>query len=309
MERVSETRMTKKGIVRNAIPLLFVLGSVLLSGKPLLAAPEGSPGPVEGPGTVHSLSRWVIPRQTTGWVGVQGRERDRPLTVTPGNRFLSILHDHAAWYASSRRAVGLSTVQRRKVNRLLADTRNRLVRLDGKDLALVQLFEAGAVAPRVDVSRLGQLNEKIGAVEGEEAQVFVTALSRFQKLLLPLQRREGEVASRNVLPDMSVDLSGAVFFADRILSIRWNRLENTLEQSGKKPDDAYVRAFQSGRKKIWSLGIRKTVGDKEAMDLLKKPWVDLAGLSRLEKKNGPVEATFWKEFLHTLGTLNPPSGS
>jgi hypothetical protein len=117
------------------------------------------------------------------------------------------------------------------------------------------------------------------------------------------------VASRNVLPDMSVDLSGAVFFADRILSIRWNRLENTLEQSGKKPDDAYVRAFQSGRKKIWSLGIRKTVGDKEAMDLLKKPWVDLAGLSRLEKKNGPVEATFWKEFLHTLGTLNPPSGS
>ena len=309
MERLSGKRMTKDRTVRTLCLSLLILGVVLFWAKPSLAAQSGITSSEWNPGMIHSLSRWVIPRQTTGWVGVQGHERDRPLTVTPGNRFLSILHDHAAWYASPRRAVGLSPTQRKKVNRLLADTRDRLVRLDGKDLALVQLFEAGAVSPRVDVSRLGQLNEKIGAVEGEEAQVFVTALSRFQTLLLPLQRKEGQAASRKALPDMSVDLSGAVFFADRILSIRWNRLENRLERSGRKPDDSYARAFQAGREKIWSLGIRKTIGDKEAMDLLKKPWVDLSRLSMLEKKNSPVEASFWKAFLHVLGTLNPPPGS
>ena len=309
MEKLSGKFEMREGTIRSLRLALLFLGAGLLFGASPVGAQGVSPDPGGDPGIIHALSRWVIPGQTKGWVGVQGGERNRPMTVTPGNRFLSILRSHAEWYASSRRAVGLSVTQRRKVDRLLVDTRNKLVRLDGEDLALVQLFEAGAVTPSVDISRLGQLNEKIGSVEGEEAQVFVAALSRFQKILLPLQRREGEEASRKVLPDMSVDLSGAVFFADRILSIRWNRLENRLERSGKKPDASYVQAFQAGRDKIWSLGIRKTVGDKEAMDLLKKPWVDLARLAALEKRNGPVEGSFWEEFIHSLGMLNPPAGA
>ncbi|MCL4461573.1 MAG: hypothetical protein M1297_07690 [Nitrospirae bacterium] len=295
--------------VGNLRLILSCLGAGLLFGVSPVGAQAPGPDLSRDTEMIHSLSRWVIPRQTTGWVGVQGRERDRPMTVTPGNRFLAILRTHGNWYLSPRRSVHLSPGQRRKIDRLFADTRNRLVRLDGEDLALVQLFEAGAVTPRVDVSRLGRLNEKIGSVEGEEAQVFVRALSRFQKILSPLQRREGEAASRKMLPDMSVDLSGAVFFADRILSIRWNRLENSLERTGKRPDAKYAEAFQNGRKRIWSLGIRKTVGDKEAEDLLRKPWVDLAALSVLEKKNGPVEASFWEGFIRSLGKLNPPSGS
>ncbi len=260
------------------------------------------------PGEIHSLSRWVIPQQIRGWVGVQGRERERPMTVTPGNRFLKLLGAHASWYMSSRRSVGMTPNQVRKVQALLVKTRDRLIRLDGEDLELVQRFEAGAVAPRVDVARLGQLNEKIGSVEGEEAQIFVQALARFQKLLLPVQKREGQAASRTALPDMSVDLSGAIFLTDRILSIRWNRLENAMGAKDKKPGEQYAKAFREGRSALWSRGIRMTVGDKKAMDLLSRPWVDLTALSALEKKNGPVEAKFWEGFIDTLGKLNPPAG-
>lgn len=309
MQKLSRTSTCLRHF-RGVRLFLALAGSMILPGT--VSSVWAQPADLDlvaDPGEIHSLSRWVIPQQIRGWVGVQGGERDRPMTVTPGNRFLKILGAHASWYMSSRRSVGMTPNQVRKVQVLLAKTRDRLIRLDGEDLELVQRFEAGAVAPRVNVASLGQLNEKIGSVEGEEAQVFVQDLARFQNLLLPVQRREGQEASRRVLPDMSVDLSGAIFLTDRILSIRWNRLENAMEAKDKKPGEQYARAFRDGRSALWSRGIRMTVGEKKATDLLTRPWVDLTRLSALEKKNGPVEAKFWEGFIDTLGKLNPPAGS
>ena len=285
-------------------------GVLLFAGGPLpagAATAQANVAPSLRWDEARTLSRWVIPAQSLGWVGVQGREREKPMTVTPGNRFLEILGNHAHWYFDRRNHLALSERQKHRIVRLLIRTRDRLVRLDARDLFLVQRFEAAVASPSVDIAELGRLNERIGAVEGEEAGVFVGALGSLQKVLLPDQRRIAVAMGHDTIPPLSVDLSGAVFFADRILSIRWNLLQNAMSSGGKEEKSRALAAYEKGRKEILSLGTEKTVWDKKAGDLMSQPFVDLDALGAVEKKGGPVEARFWETFIKVVGTLNPAS--
>ena len=161
-----------------------------------------------------ALSRWVIPFQTRGFVGVQGKERERTMTVTPGNRFLCILKEHAKRYFRLD-APSLTDRQKKKIVRLLVHTRDRLIEKDALDLSLIQRFEAQVTTASVDVAALDRLNEQIGAIEGEEGAIFLTSMKSLQGILSSTQKKA--LLERNVagIPSMKVDLSSAVFFADQ----------------------------------------------------------------------------------------------
>ncbi|MHB8421548.1 MAG: hypothetical protein ACYDAM_02095 [Leptospirales bacterium] len=289
---------SRKGIGALA-GMLLLLGGVV----PALAEPAPTPLSLE---EARSLAKWVIPAQTFGWIGVQGSEREKPMTVTPGNRFLRILGEHARWYFNPGHHLSLSGRQKTRMIRILVRTRDRLVGLDAKDLGLVQRFEAEISTTSVDIGELGQLNERIGAVEGEEAGVFEESLRSLQGVLTPSQRKLAMSQGREIIPPLSVGLSSAVFLADRILSIRWNMLQTALESDKKEGTQRALEAYGKGRESILVLGTEKTVWDKKADDLLNQPVVDLKVLNAIEKKSGPVEGKFWETLIKVVGTLNPP---
>jgi hypothetical protein len=256
---------------------------------------------------VRSLTTWIVPAQTKGWVGVQGKERSKRLTVTPGNRFLRVLKCHAELYFDRKTGLKLSAAQKAKVKAILARTRDRLVPMDAKDLFLVQHFEAMVASPRVDVARLSRLNELIGSLEGDEAGTFVGGLKSMQGVLTDRQRKTLRAKNGEALPDMTVDLSGAVFLADRILAIRWNVLERTAAFSSDADRQTWLANYLKGRREIQDLGIEKTGWDKKSGDILEAPYVDLRALGEIEAKGGPVEGRFWETLIKTVGALNPPS--
>ncbi|EQD79737.1 hypothetical protein B1A_01575 [mine drainage metagenome] len=135
-----------------------------------------------------SLSRWVVPFQTRGFVGVQGSERDNPMTVTPGNQFLCILKDHAKRYFRLA-APPLTDSQKKRVVRLLVRTRDSLIEKDALDLSLIQRFEAQVLTTSVDVAALDRLNEQIGAIEGEEGEIFLSSMKSLQGILTSAQKK------------------------------------------------------------------------------------------------------------------------
>ncbi|MHB1287195.1 MAG: hypothetical protein ACYCYP_11695 [Leptospirales bacterium] len=285
-------------------------GMLLLFGFPMGTHAENAvPESRHPPGweEVQSMSKWVIPAQSRGWVGVQGGERDKPMEVTPGNRFLRILGSHAHWYFDRQNGLGLSDNQKRRVIQVLIQTRDRLVGLDAKDLFLVQRFEAAVATPSVDVARLGRLNERIGEIEGEEGGIFMGALEALQRVLLPGQRKIAVAKGHTEIPPLSVDLSSAVFFADRILAIRWNRLQSGFTADGGSAETKALASYENGRKAILALGMEKTAWDKKAGDLLSRPVVDLESLGAVEKKAGPIEGQFWETLIRVVGSLNPSS--
>lgn len=252
-----------------------------------------------------ALSRWVIPFQTRGFVGVQGKERERTMTVTPGNRFLCILKEHAKRYFRLD-APSLTDRQKKKIVRLLVHTRDRLIEKDALDLSLIQRFEAQVTTASVDVAALDRLNEQIGAIEGEEGAIFLTSMKSLQGILSSTQKKA--LLERNVagIPSMKVDLSSAVFFADRILSIRWNRLSRMEGLSDASIRKQYLAIYEKERASMTRLGIVMTINNRHEEDLLDRPVVDFSALSAQYRKAGPDEGAFWGELVKAIGKLNPP---
>ncbi len=252
-----------------------------------------------------ALSRWVIPFQTRGFVGVQGKERERTMTVTPGNRFLCILKEHAKRYFRLD-APSLTDRQKKKIVRLLVHTRDRLIEKDALDLSLIQRFEAQVTTASVDVAALDRLNEQIGAIEGEEGAIFLTSMKSLQGILSSTQKKA--LLERNVagIPSMKVDLSSAVFFADRILSIRWNRLSRMEGLSDASIRKQYLAIYEKERASVTRLGIVMTINNRHEEDLLDRPVVDFSALSAQYRKAGPDEGAFWGELVKAIGKLNPP---
>jgi len=253
-----------------------------------------------------ALSRWVIPFQTRGFVGVQGKERERTMTVTPGNRFLCILKEHAKRYFRLD-APSLTDRQKKKIVRLLVHTRDRLIEKDALDLSLIQRFEAQVITASVDVSALDRLNEQIGAIEGEEGAIFLTSMKSLQGILSSTQKKA--LLERNVagIPSMKVDLSSAVFFADRILSIRWNRLSRMEGLSDASIRKQYLAIYEKERASMTRLGIVMTINNRHEEDLLERPVVDFPALSAQYQKSGPDEGAFWGELVKAIGKMNPPA--
>ena len=252
-----------------------------------------------------ALSRWVIPFQTRGFVGVQGKERERTMTVTPGNRFLCILKEHAKRYFRLD-APSLTDRQKKKIVRLLVHTRDRLIEKDALDLSLIQRFEAQVTTASVDVAAFDRLNEQIGAIEGEEGAIFLTSMKSLQGILSSTQKKA--LLERNVagIPSMKVDLSSAVFFADRILSIRWNRLSRMEGLSDASIRKQYLAIYEKERASMTRLGIVMTINNRHEEDLLDRPVVDFSALSAQYRKAGPDEGAFWGELVKAIGKLNPP---
>lgn len=252
-----------------------------------------------------ALSRWVVPFQTRGFVGVQGKERERTMTVTPGNRFLCILKEHAKRYFRLD-APSLTDRQKKKIVRLLVHTRDRLIEKDALDLSLIQRFEAQVTTASVDVAALDRLNEQIGAIEGEEGAIFLTSMKSLQGILSSTQKKA--LLERNVagIPSMKVDLSSAVFFADRILSIRWNRLSRMEGLSDASIRKQYLAIYEKERASVTRLGIVMTINNRHEEDLLDRPVVDFSALSAQYRKAGPDEGAFWGELVKAIGKLNPP---
>lgn len=252
-----------------------------------------------------ALSRWVIPFQTRGFVGVQGKERERTMTVTPGNRFLCILKEHAKRYFRLD-APSLTDRQKKKIVRLLVHTRDRLIEKDALDLSLIQRFEAQVTTASVDVAAFDRLNEQIGAIEGEEGAIFLTSMKSLQGILSSTQKKA--LLERNVagIPSMKVDLSSAVFFADRILSIRWNRLSRMEGLSDASIRKQYLAIYEKERASVTRLGIVMTINNRHEEDLLDRPVVDFSALSAQYRKAGPDEGAFWGELVKAIGKLNPP---
>lgn len=281
----------------------FALGVVLFSSVIMTDLSWG-----DSPMTwdeASSLSRWVVPFQTRGFVGVQGSERERSNTVTPGNQFLCVLKEHARRYLRLKRP-SLTDTQKKKMVRLLVRTRDRLIEKDALDLFLIQRFEAQVVTPSVDISTLDRLNEEIGAIEGEEGRIFLSSLKSLQGILSSDQKKALIEKSVVGIPSMKVDLSSAVFFADRILSIRWNMLSRLEALSNGTLRDQFLATYQKERALIDRLGIAMTINDRHVEDLLDHPVVDFSALSKQYKKDGPDEGLFWGELVKALGKLNPP---
>lgn len=281
------------------------LASMLVT-LPSEASTPSDPGVDFTLSDVRSLTTWVVPAQTRGWVGVQGRERKRRMTVTPGNRFLGILKCHAELYLDTKTRLNLSEAQKAKIRDILTRTRDRMVPMDARDLFLVQHFEAMVASPTVDVARLSRLNELIGSLEGDEAGVFVDGLKSLQGVLTSRQKKALKAKNGDFLPGSDVDLSSAVFLADRILSIRWNILERSAGFSSADDRTSRLSLYLAGRREIHRLGIEMTVWDKKSRDMLYAPYVDLRKLGALEAKSGPVEGRFWETLIKTVGQLNPP---
>lgn len=309
---LGEVKMFSRKIEQRNVNFLLRRGVGVLAGTALLlfggvwpVLADSSSIPLD---EARSLAKWIVPAQTLGWVGVQGREREKPMTVTPGNRFLRILGRHARWYFDPAHHLALSARQKQQIIHVLVRTRDRLVSLDAKDLALVQRFEAAVSTPSVDVGELGRLNERIGAVEGEEAGVFMGSLRSLQGVLTPSQKKTAVMLGRSIIPPLSVDLSSAVFLADRILSIRWNLLQNVLDSDNKDGMNRALKSYEKGRQSVLSLGAEKTLWDKKADDLMNQPVVDLGSLNAIERKGGPVEVKFWETLIKSVGSLNPPPG-
>lgn len=288
----------RKSVVLFAFVFVF-FSSVILTGSSWADSPmtwdEAS-----------SLSRWVVPFQTRGFVGVQGGERENPMTVTPGNRFLCILKEHAKRYFRLD-APPLTDSQKKRIVRLLVHTRDRLIEKDALDLSLIQRFEAQVVTTSVDVAALMRLNEQIGAIEGEEGGIFLSSMKSLQGILSSSQKNG--LMERNVveIPSMRVDLSSAVFFADRILSIRWNLLSRAEGLSDASTRKKYLLIYQKERAEVTRLGIAMTINNRHEEDLLDRPVVDFSTLSAQYQKSGPGEGAFWGELVKALGRLNPPA--
>jgi hypothetical protein len=253
-----------------------------------------------------SLSRWIVPFQTRGFVGVQGSEWDNPMTVTPGNQFLCILKEHAKRYFRLD-APPLTDSQKKRIVRLLVRSRDRMIEKDALDLSLIQRFEAQVVMASVDVTALERLNEQIGAIEGEEGRIFLSSMKSLQGILSSVQKKG--LIERNVveIPSMMVDLSSAVFFADRILSIRWNLLSRTEGLSDASTRKKYLLTYQKERAEITRLGISMTINNRHEEDLLERPVVDFSALSAQYQKSGPDEGAFWGELVKAIGKMNPPA--
>ncbi|MDA8059456.1 MAG: hypothetical protein M0Z37_03810 [Nitrospiraceae bacterium] len=253
-----------------------------------------------------SLSRWVVPFQTRGFVGVQGSERERSMTVTPGNQFLCILKEHAKQYFGLR-SPSLTLSQKKRMVRLLVRTRDGLIRKDAVDLALIQRFESRVVTPSVDVAALGRINGEIGKVEGEEGRLFLSSLKALQEILSPAQQKTLAERYGVGIPAMRVDLSSAVFFADRILSIRWNFLSKLEGLSDGPTRNRYLAIYQKERELVTRLGTSMTLDNRHEEDLLESPVVDFVALSAQYEKAGPDEGAFWGELVKAIGRLNPPA--
>ena len=292
-----EVKMRKSAV-------LFTFGLVLCSSVIFTATSwAGSPMTWD---EAASLSRWVVPFQTRGFVGVQGSERDNPMTVTPGNQFLCILKEHAKRYFRLD-APPLTDSQKKRIVRLLVRTRDRLIEMDAQDLSLIQRFEAQVITTSVDVAALDRLNEQIGAIEGEEGGIFLSSMKLLQGILSSNQKKR--LIERNVvgIPSMRVDLSSAVFFADRILSIRWKLLSSGEGISDASTRNQYLVTYQKERAAINRLGISMTINNRHEADLLDRPVVDFSALSAQYQKSGPDEGAFWGELVKAIGEMNPPS--
>jgi hypothetical protein len=255
-----------------------------------------------------SLSRWVVPFQTRSFVGVQGSEREKPMTVTPGNRFMCILKEHVREDFRLRKAP-LSSLQKKKMVHILVGARDRLIEKDAMDLALIQRFEAEVLTPSVDLAAVGRLNERIGAIEGEEGAIFLSSLKSLQGILSPDQKKALVEQNAVGIPSMKVDLSSAVFFADRILSIRWALLSREEGLSDSSTRNRYLATYQKEREAINRLGTVMTIDNRREEDLLWSPLVDFRALSAQYRKAGPDEGGFWGELVKALGKLNPPAHS
>ena len=253
-----------------------------------------------------SLSRWIVPFQTRSFVGVQGSERERSMTVTPGNQFLCILKEHATQYLGLR-SPSLTPSQKKKMVRLLVRTRDRLIRKDALDLALIQRFESRVVMPSVDVAALGRINGEIGAIEGAEGGIFLSSMKSLQGILSYAQKEALAEQYGVEIPSMRVDLSSAVFFADRILSIRWNFLSKSEDLFDGSVMNQYLATYQKERASMTRLGISMTINNRHEEDLLESPVVDFSALSAQYKKAGPDEGAFWGELMKAIGKLNPPA--
>ncbi len=253
-----------------------------------------------------SLSRWVVPFQTRGFVGVQGSERERSMTVTPENQFLCILKEHAKQYFGLR-SPSLTPSQKKKMVRLLVRTRDRLIRKDALDLSLIQRFESRVVMPSVDVAALGRINGEIGAIEGAEGGIFLSSMKSLQGILSYAQKKALVEQYGVEIPAMRVDLSSAVFFADRILSIRWNFLSKPEGLFDGSVMNQYLATYQKERELMTRLGTSMTLDNRHEEDLLESPVVDFAALSAQYKKAGPDEGAFWGELVKAIGRLNPPA--
>ncbi len=291
-----------------------LLGTGVLLGSLIIATSAGAAsrtpeGVAYDAMDVRSLTTWVVPAQTKGWIGVQGKERSKRLAVTPGNRFLRVMKCHAELYFDRKTGLNLSVAQKAKLKEILTRTRDRLIPMDARDLFLVQHFEAMVASPSVDIARLSRLNELIGSLEGDEAGTFVEGLKSLQGVLTARQRKTLRAKNGDVLPDTTVDLSGAVFLADRILAIRWNVLERNAAFSSDAERNAWLSNYLKGRREIQELGIEKTVWDKKSGDILEAPYMDFRALGEIEAKAGPVEARFWETLIKTVGSLNPPSAT
>lgn len=105
---------------------------------------------------------------------------------------------------------------------------------------------------------------------------------------------------------MKVDLSSAVFFADRILSIRWNRLSRMEGLSDASIRKQYLAIYEKERASVTRLGIVMTINNRHEEDLLDRPVVDFSALSAQYRKAGPDEGAFWGELVKAIGKLNPP---
>jgi len=283
----------------------FVSFAMALFSSVILTATSRADSPMTW-NEAASLSRWVVPFQTRGFVGVQGSERENAMTVTPGNQFLCILKEHAKRYFRLE-SPSLTDIQKKKMVRLLVRSRDRLIEKDALDLSLIQRFEARVVTPSVDVSAMDRLNEQIGAIEGEEGEIFLSSMKSLQGILTSAQKKT--LVEKNVvgIPSMKVDLSSAVFFADRILSIRWNLLSRADGLSDVSTRNRYLATYQKERASMTRLGIAMTINNRHEEDLLDRPVVDFAALSKQYQKAGPDEGDFWGELVKALGKLNPPA--
>lgn len=185
-------------------------------------------------------------------------------------------------------------------------TRDRLIEKDALDLSLIQRFEAQVTTASVDVAAFDRLNEQIGAIEGEEGAIFLTSMKSLQGILSSTQKKA--LLERNVagIPSMKVDLSSAVFFADRILSIRWNRLSRMEGLSDASIRKQYLAIYEKERASMTRLGIVMTINNRHEEDLLDRPVVDFSALSAQYRKAGPDEGAFWGELVKAIGKLNPP---
>jgi len=283
--------------------VLVAFGFVLFSSA-ILSGPSWADSPMTMD-EATALSRWVVPFQTRGFVGVQGAERERSMTVTPGNQFLCLLKEHARRYFRLQNP-SLTDSQKEKVVHLLVRTRDRLIEKDALDLSLIQRFESQVITPSVDVAALDRLNERIGAIEGAEGGIFLDAMKSLQGILSSPQRKA--LIEKNLeIPSMRVDLSSAVFFAERILSIRWNVLSGALGSLNDSTRKQYLATYQKERASITRLGIRMTISNRHEGDLLERPLIDFRALSAQYKKAGPDEGAFWGGLVKALGELNPPT--